>query len=959
MEKFRLWAIFALLGISQVSWGQTSYELRGKVLNAETGESLEGASIIVEGTRVGTQSLQNGEFVLTGISQSSIRLKVSYIGFQNLIRPIDLSKDNSKKLSLRLIPATTELDLVEIQGEAEGQVGAYLQQKRAVNIKNILSAEQIQSFPDMNAAEAIQRVPGITLQRDQGEGRYVQLRGTPPELTNFNINGEQIPSPEGDVRYVGMDIINADQIETIEVTKVLTPDMDGDGIGGNVNIITKKAKAGKPQIRASLAGGYNNLRGTPNYQAQFSYGQRQGKFGFALNSSFYLNEQGSDNLEYKYVKGPFFGTQNLGVDNYQVQYREFQLRHYDLTRTRLGIAPTWDYKFNENSYIYLRGMYNRFTDNETRRRQIYDLEDALSPTYYLYGGINHEVRERLKIQEVATANLGGEHKIGGLFIDYMIAYALAREEVPNYLQALFDSPGQAITVDIDLTEPDWPVPRFPKEIDSINAVSFGRYEMDDLELGESLITDQNVSMRANFRIPYTLNADNSGYIKFGGKMRIREKERDIRSQVFGAYRQESRLYPGLGPELSLVTVDDGFRADDLLGRGYFMQYMPSPQLLRDFYEENPQYFIYNKTNTLVNSFGEDYTANEDIYAAYAMFRHDWKKLMVLGGLRYERTDIEYQGNRIIQERGIYRGREPLTDIRRHEFLLPQIQTRYALDNQTNLRAALTYTFARPNFEDILPYREEDLDEVRFGNPDLEFPKSMNVDLLAERYLLGGGILSGGLFYKRIDDFVFFFKRFAHEGDPQDYGIVEITKAINGNQADVYGLELQSHFNFTFLPGFWKNFGLYANYTFTESEALINERIPANYSDAIVVFGDDDLSVFNSSESQETITLPGQAKHTTNIGLLFTSKKFYSRLIANYNDAFLFQLGADKDLDEYYDEAWRLDFTANYSISENFKIFIDIINLTNSPLKFYLGTPDRVQQQEFYSWWGRLGIKLNF
>ena len=958
MKHLFLW-VWVVLSSIHLAHAQGPYSMEGRVTDGTNNLALEGASVRLAGTTSGTLTAKNGTFQLEGITQENITLIVSFIGYESFEQSYNYSGKNSLKVKIRLNPADKQLDLVEIEGEAEGQVGAYLQQKRAVNIKNILSAEQIQSFPDMNAAEAIQRVPGITLQRDQGEGRYVQLRGTPPELTNFNINGEQIPSPEGNVRYVGMDIINVDQIETIEVTKVLTPDMDGDGIGGNVNIITKKAKAGKPQIQASIAGGYNNLRGTPNYQAQFSFGQRTGKFGFALTSSYYLNEQGSDNLEYKYVKGPFFGSQNLGVDNYQVQYREFQLRHYDLTRTRLGIAPTWDYKFNENSYIYLRGMFNRFTDNEIRRRQIYDLEDALSATYYLYGGLNHEVRERLKIQDVATANLGGEHKIGGLFVDYMLAYAIAREEVPNYLQSIFDSPGQAITVSIDRENPDWPVPRYPKEIDSLNAVNFGQYEMDGLELGESLVVDQNISMRANFRIPYTLNENHSGYFKFGGKMRFREKERDIRAQVFGAYRQESRLYPGLGPELSLITVDDGFRANNLLDRGYIMQYMPSPQLLRDFYEENPQYFIFNKTNTLVTSFGEDYTAFEDIYAAYGMFRHDWKNLMILGGLRYERTDIEYQGNRIIQERGIYRDREPLTDIRRHEFLLPQLQTRYALDNNTNLRAAITYTFARPNFEDILPYREEDLDEVRFGNPDLEFPKSLNIDVLAERYLLGGGILQGGAFYKQITDFVFFFKRFAHEGNPQDYGIVEITKAINGNQADVYGLELQSQFNFTFLPGFLSNFGLYANYTFTESEALINERIPANYSDAIVVFGDDDLSVFNSSDSQEKITLPGQAKHTTNIGLLYTSKKFYSRLIANYNDAFLFQLGADKDLDEYYDEAWRLDFTANYAVTPNFKIFVDVINLTNTPLKFYLGTPDQVQQQEFYSWWGRLGVKLNF
>src|SRR5690606_29293741 len=158
--------------------------------------------------------------------------------------------------------------------------------------------------------------------------------------------------PEGNVRYVGMDVIAADQIETIEVIKVLTPDMDADGIGGTVNIVTKNARSESPEIKAVIAGGYNNLRTTDNYQLQFSYGQRSGRFGFQLNSSYYLNNLGSDNMEFEYAKGPFFGSQNSGNDNYFVQYREFQLRHYTIRRSRIGISPSLDYQIGKNSYIY-------------------------------------------------------------------------------------------------------------------------------------------------------------------------------------------------------------------------------------------------------------------------------------------------------------------------------------------------------------------------------------------------------------------------------------------------------------------------------------------------------------------------------------------------------------------------------------------------------------------------------
>lgn len=950
--------MFMLATLSVLAQG--NYTLKGSVRDQETGEFLVGASVSILQTRQGTNSREDGSFELPNINLKRVQIRAFYLGYKEYTFSHDFSLDPTPELSIFLVPEDMEMGAVEIEGRAEGQLRAFLQQKKAINIKNILSAEQIQSFPDMNAAEAIQRIPGITLQRDQGEGRYVQLRGTPPELSNFNINGEQIPSPEGDVRYVGMDIVAADQIESIEVTKVLTPDMDADGIGGNINIVTKMASSEKPDIRATFSTGYNNLRQRENYQVQFSFGQRYKKFGFNLNTSYFVNNMGSDNMEFKYAKGPFFGSggQSQGVDNYFVQYREVQLRHYDITRTRLGISPTWDYQFDKNNKIYLRAMYNRFTDHEVRRRKIYDLDDALSATYYLYGGVVHDVRERNKVQEVGTANLGGENKIGRVYIDYLLQYAYAKENRPDQMEAYFESPGQAIAVDFDVTEPQWPRADFPKEIDSVKANSWDRYDLDEFVLEESEVIDNNLAARLNLRIPYSFSKNNKGYFKFGGKYRLKRKTRNIDTQVYGAYRETSRLYLGEGESLNLETANDGFYFNNLLDQQYLLEFIPGPQRMRDFFTANQEFFIFNQSDTKIKTLGEDYSANENIYAAYAMFRHDIKNLMIVGGVRYERTDIDYEGRIITTARGRYESLDTLTDTRTQAFLLPQIQLRYAFDNKTNLRAAWTYTYARPNFEDVLPYREADLREVKYGNPDLRYPASMNIDLLAERYIRDG-ILSGGLFYKNIDDFVFYFKRFAHEGDPKDYGLVEITKAINGLQAEVYGAEIQAQFQFNFLPGKWSNFGLYTNYTFTESRAFINKRFPANYTNAVVVFGSDDLSVFSSETETEEITLPGQAKHTANIALLYNGKKLYFKLAANYQDSFLFRLGADSDLDEYYQSALRWDFTTNYKINRHVKLFIDLINIDNTPLTYYLGSPDRILQQEFYSWWGRVGVKLTF
>ncbi len=939
---------------------QAQYRLSGRVLDEVTGEPLIGASVAIENSSKGENTDLQGRFTLAGIDQQQPPVIVSYVGYESKTLRPDLS--NTKTITVRLRPSSVELDEAVVTGIVEGQIKAMVKMKKAENIKNIVTAEQILTFPDLNAAEVLQRIPGITLQRDQGEGRYVQLRGTPPELTNFNINGEQVPSPEGNFRYVGMDIIPSDQIEAVEVTKVMTPDMDADGIGGSVNIQTKEPQGGKPQIRATLASGYNNLRGTPNYNMQFSYGQRFDKLGFQINGSFFENNQGSDNIEYKFAKGPFFNDtdQEEGQDNFFVHYREAQLRHYDITRTRISVASTLDYRFSPDSRIYLRGMYNSFNDDEVRRRLVYDLEDPLNATYFLFGGVDHDVRARTKQQALSTIALGGEHKIGEVTIDYQLFYAQASEMEPERFEARFESPGQAITIDFDTSDPEYPRATYPNETNAGNATDYENFELDEMLIEDSDTREDLFTPRVNVTIPYAFNNGQDGYLKFGGKIRSRVKRQDIRSRTFGAYRETSILYPGEGGPLNLETASDDFYEDNLLNQGYVLQNMPSAEVMLDFYEFYPQYFIYSRNETRKNSYNQDYEYEEDIYAAYGMFRHNIGRLMLLGGLRFERTDVtRNRGFGVILNGNRFIGIDTIDNQRIQDFWLPQLQMKYALTPNVNLRAAVTYTYSRPNYVDVIPSREEDRNEVSIGNPGLNFPRATNFDLMIERYYRSS-IFSGGLFYKHIDDFVFSYKRFGREGEPGtgNFPVFEFTKPLNGQDADVFGAEIQAQFKFDFLPGMLGNFGLFTNYTYTYSRAFLPRRVPANYAEAIIIDPlEDDLSEFFTEEEREEIGLPGQAEHTANVALFYDSKKFFVRMTANYQDDFLVEIGPDPDLDEYYDAALRLDLTTNYQLSNQFTIFADWINITNEPLRFYLGTEDVIKQQEFYSWWTRVGVRM--
>lgn len=969
MKTLRLYALLILVLISGVSflvYPQNSYTLLGKVVDAKSGELLPGATVMLLYSNNGVVTDLNGNFTLTNIAQSYVTVKVTYIGYESKEVNCDFSRSNTLDITVKLSISSKEIEELIVQGRADGKIKARLEQKLAENIKNVVSAEQIDEFPDVNAAEVIQRIPGITLQRDQGEGRYIQLRGTPPELTNFNINGEQIPSPEGDVRYVGLDIIAADQIDYIEVTKVLTPDMDADGIAGNVNIVTKMAMDSVPEINLSVVGGYNNILKTYNQQLQFSLGQRIGKFGMQFNASYYNNDQGSHNMEYDYTRGPVLGDaqsdeEGDNADNFYVLYEDVEYRHYTINRKRLGVTANFDFTPNEDNLLYLKGMYNRFADDETRLRKTHGLSDANDELTYRSTGLEFDFRDRLQIQDIASINFGGEHTIlNHVNLDYEYSYAYASEETPNYISAGFDR--GLIGLYMDKTDPEWPVVRYINEEDSLNAHNYESMEFDGMRKQEIKVLDINHTAKFNIEIPYRINAKNKGYIKFGGKVRLKDKLRDKNAIEYSKYDESVRIYSQKGPELNVTTVAGDFNETNLLNHGYTMTSMPDPQKFRDFFEAHPQNFRISEQDTWKETYQEDYWANERIYAGYLMFHHDFNNLMVVGGARYEKTVIDYETQLAWLELEVdsLRGqmlKNKSRDQREFPYLLPNVQIKYAINGSTNIRAAFTKTYTRPNFDDILPYRrEKDNGDVVKGNPNLKYPLALNIDLLGESYI-GSSVFSGGLFYKKIDHFVFNYVRRAHEGENFNvYGLKEITMPVNGQSAFVYGGEFQAEF---MLPGYLRNFGIYATYTFTNSEAIISKRFPQNENDIIYTFDDFQSDFFTSSGETEIIPLPGQAKHTANLALIFDYKGFYAKLSGNYHSEFLDELGNDSGLDTYYDQIMHLDFTANYDITPKLNCFVNAINLTNEPLRYYMGSRDYFKQQEYYSWSLRLGLKYEY
>jgi TonB-dependent receptor len=896
--------------------------IKGKVLDSLTREALPGATIIITGTTLLTTTDLNGEFLIR-VPAGEVVVEVRYVGFDSFTQTLTVQDEQITDIVFNLRGSATQLQGVVITGVLQGQQRALNQQKTADNIKNIVSAEQIGRFPDPNVAEALQRVPAVNIERDQGEGRYVLVRGLAPQFTNISINGEQVPSPEAGVRYVALDAVPADQLASIEVSKALTPDMDGDAIGGSVNLITRTAQNEQLSVNGSALVGYNNLTEKANLQGSLELSKRflNNKLGIMLNSSYYETNRGSDNWERD-------GS-------------EFALRDYTLLRTRTGLSSTIDYKLDDRSEIYFRTIYNRFTDREQRRQYVFIPNEDESP--FEANEIERFTKDRLEKQIVTSFNLGAKHAFQKVSLDYEVAYAEAIQDTPYDVEIGSKAEVDQLSTDFesDSDFPSFNVNDLPHTNPDNIYLDNSIYEFDELVVGKTYAKDVNKTAKFNLSVPYKLGAS-TGLFKFGGKVRMKEKNYDVTENVY-SWEGGDVTFPGFeSGDYTLEKFSGGIVDDNFLDNRYTIRANADPEKVITHFNANRSGYELSVDDKLAAEAVEAFNATEDVYAGYAMTKLQMKKLMVLFGLRYEFTKVSYESSEVIYDfEGELQDILPVSGSTDYGYLLPQLHLKYQIDNLTNLRFAATQSYARPNFQDIVPSQEIELSarEGTIGNPDLIPVSATNLDFMAEHYFGNVGILSGGLFYKRMDDFIF-NQRTVVDDYPGAEGVeLQLTQAQNGEEANLLGFEIAYQQNLTFLPGFLKGFSVYANYTYTSSKATIQSR--------------------TEDTGTEEIRLPGQAKNVGNLSLAYDLGRFNIRVSSNFNGEYMSEVGEDASEDIYVNDRLQVDATAMFTISPKFRVFAEFLNITNQPFEVYQGTENQFIQREFYSWWSRIGVKFDF
>lgn len=383
----RIFYTMILLIVTVSTYAQSTL-LTGKVMDDTDNLSLPGATIkLLEGNRY-TVSDQNGHFEFLNLPTGNYTVSVVYIGYQPIRKNIVVKNGQKNYITIQLSSSSLSLAEAVVLGDmARGQAKALNQQKNNQNITNIISSDQVGRFPDANIGDALKRVPGITMQNDQGEARNIIIRGLAPHLNSVTLNGDRIPSAEGDNRNVQMDLIPSDMISTIEVNKTLTPDMDADAIGGSVNLITRASPNGQ-RLSATAAGGYGPIREKGNYTAGLVYGNRfsSNKFGIVLSGSYNNNRFGSDNVEGVWTQGK----------KDQVFMKEMDIRKYDVQRIRRSTALAFDYKINDKHMLYANGMYNWRDDRENRYRVRYRDIEAIYDAQENITGYKGNIRRETK-----------------------------------------------------------------------------------------------------------------------------------------------------------------------------------------------------------------------------------------------------------------------------------------------------------------------------------------------------------------------------------------------------------------------------------------------------------------------------------------------------------------------------------------------------------------------------------
>lgn len=803
--------------------------------------------------------------------------------------------------------ATTEV--MTIIGQAAQMEQALEEQRMSNSTESVVHADAIGQLPDENAAEALQRVPGISVERDQGEGRFVRVRGLGADLNSVTINGTLVPAPESDRRAVAMDVLPSELIQSLSVVKTLTPDMDANSLGGTIEVESLSGFDHDAMFYSlSTEASYDENTGDTSpkvsgaFSNRFSLGDGIDNLAIATAVSWEDRSFGSDNVE---TGGAWDFDDPAGA-----RLEELEERRYNISRERAGLGFNVDYRPDEDTDLYLRTLYSRFKDSETRQANIIEFADPQLPGERGDAEGSREIKDREETQEIKSLVIGGERHLGDWKVAAQYGYSQAEEDSPLH------TPGAVFEGKDDFLNAGYNDNKQPNL--SIDDAFYdpANFTLAEIEREKGLTTDTEQNIRFDLTRDWFM-ADLPSQLQFGAKFSNREKDNNLDVWAY----EDFDVYGFTEDQLNLERFVSGTTRLGPKISASALERLLSGLNPADFYDED---------ESRIN----DFTIQENIKAAYVMNTVDIDDLRIIAGLRYEGTRLETEGTGLNE--GVY---ESVDTRKSYHHWLPGLHAIYQLGANSQLRASWTNSVVRPTFGQLFPGFVIDGNEAEFGNPNLKPLESSNLDLGIEHYMGRAGAVSAFVFYKDIENFVY-DADLAGTGDYAAFD--EAMSYVNGDSATVYGLELAYAQKFSWLPSPWNGVLLNANTTLSRSDADIEQFNP-------------DTGRMQS----RSIDLPGQSDLTGNLTLGWENDKLSLRVSANYKSDYLDEVGdvLDKRYDYRVDDQLFVDLSASYFLTENLQLFMAAQNITDESYYVYTGDRKYNAQYEEYGPTYKVGLTL--
>ena len=953
---------FLILLVPLEAFGQAT--LRGTVRDSVTSEVLVGANVYIPGTSLGGVTDREGQYRIAGVPVGSIKLKISYIGYAPKEVDLDVSGSEPQPITVFLAPDVLVGEEVVITAQARGQVAAINQQIHSNTIVNVVSEEKIKELPDANAAEAIGRLPGVSITRSGGEANKVILRGMSDKFTSITVDGVRIAATDANERGVDLSTISQGSLAGIEVFKALTPDKDAEAIAGNVNLVTRKAPSER-LLRLDSKGAYGKMNNNlGQYDLSLRYGERflDDILGVQVVGNLESRDRSNEvvNTAYTLDRESITGS----IDNYNVT--NFELQYTNETRGRGGASLLLDANTPDGGSIRANNVFNKTNRDYTVHKRSYVIGN--NPPLYSIRDVEQEIK-------TFNSTVRGDNHLVGFDAEWGLSFAQSFTDNPYDYEMLFsenssDSSGMKRTAPAQLKgSPELLIPYAWNNFAAAQLDSaFFRYQKN---------LDRERTAFLDIKRDYALSDLISGEVKIGAKYRAKNRFREANS-VGGAYwlsawSKTERLPDGTMRQKNLQGTRFASMLDQIDAVVSMRYFLDSPPTNRDVYDRYALYPLINRDAIRqwydLNRYGasgvtQEYQHNveddadyydvvERVSAGYLMNTLNIGQWMTLiAGLRVESENNDYKSrytptllNRFPLSGGPIRD----TTLNFHENVwLPSIQTTFRLTDFMNLRLAAYRSLARPDFNSRLEKFlavKANTTTMTVGNPDLKAAKSWNYEMNTSFFGRDLGLISVSAFYKDIKEMYHLFNQVRTKGDrlldslgiqwpyPFDSSFVYfLTFPYNSSKPTrVWGLEFEHQTNLSFLPGLLQNIVLNYNFSLVRSETY--QVFYDLKRDSVYIedpeFGGywqkfDVINVFDAKTRLEN-----QPQFFANVALGYDLDGFSGRLSLFHQGEYTRTFTANGQGDRIVKSYSRLDLLLKQRITDNISFLLSLNNITNT------------------------------